>query len=169
MVSSACVLKRAKQCTHFIRGDDGCRCGAAFFFSRPLLCLLSLLEWKTIRILVLLYRIPKTEWRASELKHCAIPISALLTLGVGVFRVTIIENGASAKNINIFPQITEKFCQTNKCGILMTIMAQIHLSGTFWTLYGQFSRYYRLKFIDLTHFYHYFFPAIYDFAPPTMK
>ena len=51
--------------------------------------------------------------------------------GVGVFRVTIIENGASAKNINIFPQITDKFCQTNKCGILMTIMAQIHLSGTF--------------------------------------
>ena len=51
--------------------------------------------------------------------------------GVGVFRVTIIENGASAKNINIFPQITDKFYQTNKCGILMTIMAQIHLSGTF--------------------------------------
>ena len=41
-------------------------------------------------------------------------------------RVTIIENGTSAKNINIFRQITNKFRQITKCAIFMTLKAEIH-------------------------------------------
>ena len=45
--------------------------------------------------------------------------------GVGVFRVTIIENGASTKSIKIFHQITDKFRQITKWAIFMTLKAQI--------------------------------------------